>query len=200
MSPRTEEENFRVRETQKQRIRQIATTVFARQGLAAAKISDIAAAAEVSYGLVYHYFKSKEELFALLVEDAMQGTLQLFQEAEQRPGTPWERLLWLIEQTLQGIREHPEASMLILQANTSEATPSELRLKLAQLNTTTTACCQRIVSEGQACGQFIQGDAYNLTLILMACLHGFSAGTTFLNPLYKTFPSAEELMRIFKAY
>ncbi len=40
--------------------------VFARQGFHACRVSDIADEAGVAYGLVYHYFKSKEEILDTL--------------------------------------------------------------------------------------------------------------------------------------
>ena len=38
-----------------------AVRVFARQGFHACRVSDIADEAGVAYGLVYHYFASKDE-------------------------------------------------------------------------------------------------------------------------------------------
>jgi TetR/AcrR family fatty acid metabolism transcriptional regulator len=40
-----------------------AIRVFARQGFHACRVSDVADEAGVAYGLVYHYFDSKEEIF-----------------------------------------------------------------------------------------------------------------------------------------
>ena len=39
-----------------------AIRVFARQGFHATRVSDIADEAGVAYGLVYHYFRSKDEV------------------------------------------------------------------------------------------------------------------------------------------
>ena len=57
--PRSEEANTRIREGQRKRLMDAAIRVFARKGLAAAKMADIAAEAGASYGLAYHYFESK---------------------------------------------------------------------------------------------------------------------------------------------
>jgi AcrR family transcriptional regulator len=57
--PRTEEANQRIREAQRAKILEAAWNVFARHGLTAT-MADVAAAAEVSYGLVYRYFVNKE--------------------------------------------------------------------------------------------------------------------------------------------
>jgi TetR/AcrR family fatty acid metabolism transcriptional regulator len=39
-----------------------AIRVFARQGFHSARVSDVAAEAGVAYGLVYHYFDSKDQM------------------------------------------------------------------------------------------------------------------------------------------
>jgi len=44
-------------------------TVFERDGFLAARISDIAAEAQVSHGSFYHYFDSKESLFKEIAEE-----------------------------------------------------------------------------------------------------------------------------------
>ena len=43
-----------------------AVRVFARQGFHTCRVSDIADEAGVAYGLVYHYFSSKEEILDTL--------------------------------------------------------------------------------------------------------------------------------------
>ncbi|HKS71491.1 MAG TPA: helix-turn-helix domain-containing protein, partial [Ktedonobacterales bacterium] len=93
--PRSEEANARIREEQRRRILGAAERVFARKGLAAAKMSDIAQAAGVSYGLVYHYFATKEEIFGALIVRGLEGTRGVVEQALARAGTPWQRLEWL---------------------------------------------------------------------------------------------------------
>ncbi|HEY6286176.1 MAG TPA: helix-turn-helix domain-containing protein, partial [Ktedonobacteraceae bacterium] len=102
MSPRSEETNARLREEQKERILIAARSLFAHKGFSDTKMTDIAAAAGVSYGLTYHYFKDKEEIFTKLVEEALSSALALMQYARKIPGTPWERLHWLTSQMLEG--------------------------------------------------------------------------------------------------
>jgi len=81
MSPRTEETNARIREEQKERILEAAKAIFAHKGFSETKMSDIATAANVSYGLAYHYFANKEAIFTSLLQKALQGALELMQRA-----------------------------------------------------------------------------------------------------------------------
>jgi AcrR family transcriptional regulator len=51
------------------RLLEAGKTVFERDGFLQARISDIAAEANVSHGSFYHYFQSKEELFREIAEE-----------------------------------------------------------------------------------------------------------------------------------
>ncbi|HEX3511739.1 MAG TPA: TetR/AcrR family transcriptional regulator [Solirubrobacteraceae bacterium] len=64
-----------------------AVRVFARQGFHACRVSDIADEAGVAYGLVYHYFDSKDEVLDTLFLERWNVMLELIKEvdAEQRP-------------------------------------------------------------------------------------------------------------------
>ena len=64
---RDEEHNRRMREDRRRRILSEAVRLFATRGLGATRVGDIAAAAGMSQGLLYHYFASKEEIFTDIV-------------------------------------------------------------------------------------------------------------------------------------
>ena len=50
-----------------------ALKVFSTKGYASTRMADIAREADMSYGLVYHYFENKEKLFDAIVEDWWTG-------------------------------------------------------------------------------------------------------------------------------
>ena len=90
--PRTPEENERIKEEKKEQILRAGLTVFAENGLAAAKMSDIAKAAGVSYGLVYNYFPSKEEIFVKLINDSFASSQEFVAEIKGMQLPPLERI------------------------------------------------------------------------------------------------------------
>jgi len=67
MSPRTKRQNLEIREASMDKIFEAALELFGTHGYHATSINDIVKKAGVSKGLVYHYFKSKEELLEQLV-------------------------------------------------------------------------------------------------------------------------------------
>jgi TetR/AcrR family transcriptional regulator, fatty acid metabolism regulator protein len=64
-----------------------AVRVFARQGFHACRVSDIADEAGVAYGLVYHYFASKDEVLDTLFLERWNVMLEVIRrvDSEQRP-------------------------------------------------------------------------------------------------------------------
>lgn len=74
MAPLNDEQLHQIRDERREQIKAAAIQVFARKGIYSAKMSMIAETAGISNGLLYHYYKSKDELFLSLVQDAMLET------------------------------------------------------------------------------------------------------------------------------
>jgi AcrR family transcriptional regulator len=62
-----------------------AVRVFARQGFHACRVSDIADEAGVAYGLVYHYFASKDEVLDTLFLERWNVMLELIRDVDAKP-------------------------------------------------------------------------------------------------------------------
>jgi AcrR family transcriptional regulator len=207
MSPRTEETNQRIREEQREHILKAARTVFAHKGFTDTKMTDIATAAGVSYGLAYHYFKDKEEIFTKLVESALNSSLALMQRAREQPGTPWERLQWLTSQMLQGAQRQPEAFMVVMQAFANDTVPQEARELAWRSSEVSLEMIKQLIVEGQAAGQVVAGDPDHLASVFGWCIQGMALGMGFLNHQPSevskfpatSLPSADDILRILKA-
>jgi AcrR family transcriptional regulator len=199
MSPRTEESNARIREEQKERILEAAKAIFAHKGYSETKMSDIAAAANVSYGLAYHYFANKEAIFTTLLQHALQGAVALMLRAQAQPGTPWDRLSWLISQISEGAQGEPEFEMLILQALTSQAVPQEMRQMVLQESQSTHEALKQLIIEGQVAGEVVAGDPDLLTTTFEWCIQGMVFGLSYWGYEAKRLPDVESILRLLKA-
>ena len=199
MSPRTEETNQHIREEQRERILEAAQKIFARKGFTDTKMTDIAAAAKISYGLAYHYFANKEEIFTRLVESALKSSTELLQYARQQPGTPWDRLHWLVTQILDGAQQEPEAFMVILQAFTNDTVPQEAREIARQQSDVSHTILIQLIQEGQAAGQVVAGDPDQLVTVFSWCLTGLALDMSFLDQPASPLPNADNVLRILKA-
>ena len=73
-----------------------AIRVFARQGFHACRVSDIADEAGVAYGLVYHYFGSKEEILNTLFTERWQVMLDAIAEIDSKQEVPARDKLYMV--------------------------------------------------------------------------------------------------------
>jgi TetR/AcrR family transcriptional regulator, fatty acid metabolism regulator protein len=70
------------REDRRRQILAAATRVFARKGFHACRVGDIAKEAGVAYGLMYHYFSSKDELLETIFRDTWTQMVERIREVE----------------------------------------------------------------------------------------------------------------------
>ncbi len=87
MSPRTPEDNEKIRQERKQSIIQAAFKLFALRGYHRTAISEIAKEAGISKGLLYNYFENKEDLLKTVVvynyQEASDMLYELFSKNKQ---------------------------------------------------------------------------------------------------------------------
>jgi len=77
MCPRTSEQFGEIRENKRRKILDSAIECFATKGYHAVSISELAAHAGVSKGLMYNYFKSKDELLKCIFSEIMEVMMAL---------------------------------------------------------------------------------------------------------------------------
>ncbi|MDR0368629.1 MAG: TetR/AcrR family transcriptional regulator [Bacteroidales bacterium] len=70
--PRTKEQYEQIRKQKRQLIKDTALNLFAERGYEATSINEIACAADISKGLMYNYFASKEELLHTIWDDLIE--------------------------------------------------------------------------------------------------------------------------------
>ena len=82
-------------DTQREKRRVIlraAITVFAHHGYHTSRVADVAREAGVAYGLVYHYFGSKEDLLETIFRRTWSRMLEAVQEVEHSGAPAREQL------------------------------------------------------------------------------------------------------------
>ena len=150
-----------------------ALDVFARKGLSAAKISDIAEKAGFSQGFVYNYFKSKDDIFTRIVSLAADGAGETVRKAAVMPGTPYERVYWLTEALL-----CPESialqhwRLILLQTATLEAVPPEAKRISREKSGQPVAHMIPLLMEGQQAGLIIDADPLMLAVTFFSIIQG----------------------------
>jgi TetR/AcrR family transcriptional regulator, fatty acid metabolism regulator protein len=91
-----------------------AVRVFARQGFHTARVSDIADEAGVAYGLVYHYFGSKDEVLDTLFLERWNVLLSAIGEVDRSEGEPREKLYAITSFIVDSYRHDPELMKVII--------------------------------------------------------------------------------------
>ncbi len=81
------------RDETRRRLLTVARELFAQRGYAAVSLEEIAHAAGVTKGAVYHSFQSKAELFRQVVEQVQGEVAARVEAAANRESDPWEQLL-----------------------------------------------------------------------------------------------------------
>jgi TetR/AcrR family transcriptional regulator, fatty acid metabolism regulator protein len=91
-----------------------AVRVFARQGFHTCRVSDIADEAGVAYGLVYHYFSSKEEILDTLFLDRWGLMLSAIAETDASGLAPRDKLLAVAGFIVDSYRHDPDLMKVII--------------------------------------------------------------------------------------
>ena len=123
--PRTPEENDRIRQASKEKIRAAAMELFIKQGYYATSISDIAKQAGISKGLLYNYYKGKEELLSEMVEARIKEVVEVMEEAFTL-NTPREQLEHIINGAIDNIHQKPEVHRFYLHLQTQPESDEDL--------------------------------------------------------------------------
>jgi TetR/AcrR family transcriptional regulator, fatty acid metabolism regulator protein len=133
-----------------------AIRVFARQGFHHCRVSDVADEAGVAYGLVYHYFTSKEEILNTLFSERWQVMLDAIGEIDRGHDlAAREKLYEIASFIIDSYRHEPELMKVII-VEVTRAANSFGRAHLDEIREAYDAIAS-IVAAAQAEGSFKDG-------------------------------------------
>ncbi|HEV3095318.1 MAG TPA: TetR/AcrR family transcriptional regulator [Solirubrobacteraceae bacterium] len=129
-----------------------AVKVFARQGFHACRVSDIADEAGVAYGLLYHYFPSKEDVLSTLFLERWGVMLQMIREVDGEALPAREKLAAIASFIVESYRHDPDVMKVII-VEVTRAANSFGQTHLGQIREAYTLIAA-IVTKAQAEGVF----------------------------------------------
>ena len=129
-----------------------AVRVFARQGFHTCRVSDIADEAGVAYGLVYHYFSSKEAVLDTLFLERWNVLLEAIREVDRSEGEPREKLYAVTSFIVDSYRHDPDLMKVII-VEVTRAANSFGRKHLDKIREAFSSIAD-IVEEAQEAGKF----------------------------------------------
>lgn len=117
----------------RRQILEAAVRVFARQGYHSSRVSDIADEAGVAYGLMYHYFRSKDELLDTIFSERWELMLAAIRAADERDGASARDKLDEIAGFIVGSYRHDPALMKVIIVEVTRAANSFGQTHLAAI-------------------------------------------------------------------
>lgn len=177
MAPRSVEANEQIKDERRNQILLAALKSFTKNGFSATKMSDIANDTGISYGLVYHYFKSKDEIYTELIEHAIDSLGNVIEEKQATVDEPIEQIRRIAYRVFDSVdsREAPGYYyVLMLNAITCQATPvSSSNIIKESVNRLT--MFKEIIARGQELGQIREGDSMELAVTCFSAILGLAS-------------------------
>jgi AcrR family transcriptional regulator len=127
-----------------------AVRVFARKGYHTCRVGDIAEEAGVAHGLLYHYFRSKEELLETIFRETWRDVLDAVRSVEETDESARDRLAGIAKILLRAWRRDPDLVSVLVREVTRT---SHLQQRIVETEAAF-AGIERIIVRGQQDGEF----------------------------------------------
>jgi len=124
--------------------------VFARKGYHTSRVGDIAEEAGVAHGLLYHYFRSKEELLETIFRETWRDVLDAVRAVEETDESARDRLAGVAKILLRAWRRDPDLVRVLVREVTRS---SHLQERIDEIGAAF-AGLERIIARGQEEGEF----------------------------------------------
>ena len=144
-------ERNRLHRGKRQLILDAAVKVFADKGYHGSRVSDIASEAGIAYGLVYHYFKNKEEILDTIFEEHWSSFLEAVEDIARTGASTEDKLLSVSALILNAYRVRESwVKVLVFEIQRSSrfAEPEQLKAVARMFR-----IVARILREGQERGE-----------------------------------------------
>jgi TetR/AcrR family transcriptional regulator, fatty acid metabolism regulator protein len=139
-----------IQEERRRQILDAAVRTFARKGYHGCRVSDVARDAGVAYGLVYHYYGSKEALLDAIFKETWGAMLETIRSVEELDDAARDRVRKVTEIVLRTWRRDPDLVRVLVREVTRS---SQLQRETDEIEMAFEAL-ERIVEQGQALGEF----------------------------------------------
>lgn len=164
----------REREQRRQQILNAARALLFKKGLNAISVNQIARQAELAIGTIYFYFRSKEEIFAVLQEEGLELLLSEVRRARESGADARESLHKIAQAYLNFSREHKNYFDVInyfLSAGDVMFTP-EIKQQIDEHGNRILMVVEDALQDGVAQGQFQAMNTRRHALLFWVILHG----------------------------
>lgn len=197
--PRNAELNEKMKESRRAAILDAALLLFASRGLAATNVRHIAQGAGMSQGLLYHYFKNKEEIFTELVAYSYGRMKEAALGLEEMKAPADEKLKMALSRLLSNMKDKENNARQYLFTNiaaASSAIPDEAEAIIRQTRPVLYLSLEKIMIQGQQEGSLLAGDASQMAALFWATINGLAVQAA-LHDAHWNPPPAQYILRMF---
>jgi len=167
----------------RQQILECSLDMIIARGYEAMKIRDIANKLNISTGLFFNYFESKEKIYEELVKIGLAGPKSIFKMNmdEIEPIEFFERMTETVFESLISYSITGKMFLLMAQTMKSETAPESVKNMVAHFDAVTTIVS--VIRSGQNLGQIKEGDPVALAVAYWGAVQGVAESFVFLDNL-----------------
>jgi TetR/AcrR family transcriptional regulator len=171
----------------RQKLLAAARREFASNGMAGARVDEIAARAGVNKQLVYHYFGDKDALYLAVLEWVYEE-IRAQERKLNLEGLPPERAIRkLIESSFDHLAAHPDFIVLLNDENRGGAPHVRGSRKLEAMHSPLVSMVDTILKQGVRAGTFRRGvDPVHLYISIAGLSYFFFSNTPTLSAIFGT--------------
>ena len=184
------------KEWRRQQILFCSLDLFVRRGYGSTTVRDIAQKADMSVGLLFHYFPTKQAVLEAIL-DMAQGGVAAMTALLYLPIEPIERFQRIAEATFDAFGQSPITTsifMLVNQTLSSDWAPEAVKHKTNSLSAMEQTI--PVIVEGQRTGSIKPGDPAALSLAFWGAIQGIAEGLVCFPSI--PVPNAEWLVDILR--
>lgn len=169
----------------------VARRLFTENGLSGTSIAQIAAAANLSHGLMYHYFESKDAVYFTITRESLRLCANINQDSLAEGSSGYDSMERLCEKLVAFAQSDPQGGLAVSTYEKPNVFPSALEVVLAECDAaaqlaleTLTAILQRGMDDGSVTRKDLTADQLGLSL------YGFMRGALYLAVIHRIVPGA----------
>ncbi|HHU56170.1 MAG TPA: TetR/AcrR family transcriptional regulator [Acholeplasmataceae bacterium] len=169
----TPEQFAKMREESKTKIMDAATRVFIKNGFDGTSIKMIAQECGISVGLMYRYFKNKEDLFLEIVDNLLEEFLKTKRLFESN-ANPKDILINFAKEMLESLSDELMVGVIMLIAKNILSKNKLIYQKTMERELEVLTALSKLIERGQKEGQFVSGNSLDLAKYLFMQIQGIA--------------------------
>lgn len=162
------------KEARREQILDMGLDLFVRNGYYGTTTKEIAEALSISPGLMFHYFKSKDELYIELLSQLSKGMIAVADMSSLQQMNPLEIFEKMLSVIIQSFRESPRSAkffILVAQAKICTRLSNEVQAVAKGIDS---EAFESLITAGQSVGVIRDGDPKALAGLVYSTIHGIA--------------------------